>query len=250
MSIKSVLLVPAYLLLFTGTVVVADEAELDEAEAKIDEERIVREFHKLFHEHKGFQSRFLGIPSIQYPTDNWVMQEIIYEVQPDFIIETGTAYGGTALFYANILDLIGKGGKVITVDIMQHVSIGRVTEFDLWKERVEFIKGDSVSAVVVREIRERVKGHRVLVTLDSLHTKEHVLQELELYAPLVSVGSYLVVQDTHFGGHPLGEPGEKGGGPWAAVEEFLKKNDDFVVDKRQERYLITQNPSGFLKRIS
>lgn len=217
---------------------------------RLSDQEVIEKFHKIYYTNilkvKGWP-HYLGITSMQYPTDNWVMQEILSEIKPDFIIETGTGKGATALFYATILEKINENGKVITVDINPHSP--KVSEFKTWRERVEFIKGSSVSPEVITAIAERVKGHKVLVTLDSLHSKEHVLKELKLYTPFVSLDSYIVVQDTQLGGHPnhhLCVPDE---GPWEAVEEFLKTNKDFEIDHNREKHLITQNPSGFLKRV-
>jgi cephalosporin hydroxylase len=125
------------------------------------------------------------VQSIQFPADNWVMQEIITKTRPEVIIETGTAKGGTTLFYATILEQL-KGGRIITVDIDDHDP--KVTEFAPWKERVQFIKGSSVAPEVFDQIKAQVQGRRVMVTLDSEHTKEHVLKELELYSTLVPRG--------------------------------------------------------------
>jgi cephalosporin hydroxylase len=207
-------------------------------------QNIVREFHKIYHAAGGYKSFYLGIQSAQYPADNWVMQELISELKPDFMVETGTAAGGTALFYADILEKINSNGKVITVDIDPHDP--HVTQFKSWRERVTYIQGSSVSPEVVELIKKRVDGQKTIVTLDSLHWKPHVLRELELYSPLVPVNSYIVVQDTQFTGHPIPEGSE---GPWEAVEEFLKTNKDFIIDHNRERHLVTANPSGYLKRI-
>jgi cephalosporin hydroxylase len=213
------------------------------------EGELVEEFQKLYHKKTMFHSHYLGVESDQFPTDNWVMQEIISELKPDVIIETGTAKGGTALFYATVLDQLGKG-KVITVDIEDHDP--KVRQFDVWNERVHFIKGSSTSREVFDRIQAQVNnGARVLVTLDSEHTKEHVLRELQLYSELVSLNSYLIVQDTHLNGHPVPWPRlEKTGGPMEALREFLKTSDNFAIDRSREKHLVTQNPSGFLKRVS
>jgi cephalosporin hydroxylase len=213
------------------------------------EQTIVKEYQKLYHKNIVFDSHFLGVQSIQFPADNWVMQEIITETKPDVIVETGTAKGGTALFFATILEQLNAGGTVITVDIDEHDP--KVMEFAPWRERVQFIKGSSVSPQVFDQIKSQVNGRKVLVTLDSEHTKEHVLKELELYSTLVPVNSYLVVQDTHLNGHPVPWPRlEKTGGPMEAVKEFLSTNKNFEVDRSREKHLVTQNPSGFLKRVS
>ena len=215
---------------------------------KLNDREIVDKFHKLYYDSQVvFDTYYLGIQSLQYPTDNWIMQEIIYEVNPDFIIETGTYLGGTTLFYADVLAMVNENGKVITIDVNPQME--KASKYKIWKERVEFIHGDSVSAGVIDLITKKVKNSKVLVTLDSLHSKEHVLQELKLYAPLVSLNSYIVVQDTHLGGHPNHHHSVSGQGPWEAVEEFLKTNKNFVIDHSREKHFITQNPSGYLLRV-
>lgn len=209
-----------------------------------DRQKVISEFHKIYHQNGGYKTFYLGIQSAQYPADNWVMQEIISEIKPDFVVETGTAAGGTALFYADILEKVNNEGNVITVDIDPHDP--KVSQFKTWRERVTYIKGSSVSPEVFDVIKRRVQGHKVIVSLDSLHWKPHVLRELELYSALVPPGSYIIVQDTQFTGHPIPEGSE---GPWEAVEEFLKKNKDFIIDRSRERHLVTANPSGYLKRV-
>jgi cephalosporin hydroxylase len=211
------------------------------------EEHVIKRFRKIYYSTEPHITRYLGMLSLQYPTDNWVMQEIISDIKPDFIIETGTFTGATTLFYADVLEKVHPVGRVISIDhqnLVKKASLQRN-----WKERVEFYQADSTARGLVEMIAEKVKGKKVLVTLDSNHSKKHVLRELELYAPLVSPGSYIIVQDTHLGGHPnhhLSVPGE---GPWEAVEEFMKKNDNYIIDRSREKHLITQNPSGYLKRV-
>jgi cephalosporin hydroxylase len=207
----------------------------------------IEQFHRLFYRTEPFMTTFLGILSMQYPMDNWIMQEIIVEVKPDFIIETGTGAGGTALFYATVLEKVSPSGKIITLDINPHDP--RVTSFAAWRERVEFIKASSVEPGIVQAIAARVKGKNVLVTLDSDHRKAQVLRELELYSPLVPVGGYLIVQDTHLSGHPNQESHLQGEGPWEAAAAFLTSHPNFSPDRTRERFLITQNPHGYLKRL-
>ena len=191
------------------------------------------------------KTTWLGIPSQQTPTDNWSMQEIISEIRPDYIIEAGTRYGGTTLFYASVLSLVNPIGKVITIDIAPETD--DASKLPLWNQRVEMIVGSSVEPKVTDHIAEEVKGKKVLVTLDSLHTREHVLKEMQIYSKLVTPGSYLVVQDTNLNGHPV-EP-NFGPGPMEAVQEFLKTNDNFVADRSREKFFLTFYPGGWLKRI-
>ncbi len=188
---------------------------------------------------------WLGVPSEQTPTDNWSMQEIITEIRPDYIIETGTANGGTTLFYAAILSYVNPDGKVITVDVEPKVD--KASRLAIWKQNVEVVVGSSVDPKVTEHIAQEVSGKKVLVTLDSLHTHDRVLREMEIYSNLVTPGSYLVVQDTNINGHPVA-PGW-GSGPMEAVEDFMKTHDNFVADRSREKFLLTHYPKGWLKRV-
>jgi cephalosporin hydroxylase len=190
-------------------------------------------------------TKWLGIPSEQAPTDNWNMQELITELRPDYIIETGTLNGGTTLFYAEVLSNVNPQGKVITIDIEPHIEAA--SKLPLWNQRVEMIVGSSVDPKVTDHVAQEVLGKKVLVTLDSLHTRQHVLKEMEIYSKLVAPGSYLVVQDTNINGNPV-YPGF-GPGPHEAVQEFLQTHDTFVVDRNRERFLLTFYPGGWLKRV-
>lgn len=212
------------------------------------DQAVINRFTQIYYDSLvwGGKTHWLGIPILQTPTDNWIMQEIITEVKPDFIIETGTFHGGTALFYASILEMVNKSGKVITIDIDPKVE--QVSKLKIFRDHVEVIKGDSVSPEVINAIAARVRGHKVLVTLDSLHTKEHVLKEMRLYSDFVSLNSYMVVQDTVVNGHPLLP--DFGEGPMEAVEEFLKTRNDFAIDRSKEKFLLTFYPSGYLKKMA
>lgn len=180
---------------------------------------------------------WLGISTAKCPFDMWVYQEILYETQPEVIIETGTYQGGSALFFAHICDLIGKG-EVITIDI---------NECDISHPRITKIIGSSVSDEVINKVKEIVGDKSAIVILDSDHSKNHVLREMELYSEFVSVGNYLVVEDTNINGHPvLPAFGE---GPMEAVNEFLKNRKDFLIDKLREKFFVTFFPKGFLRRI-
>jgi len=204
--------------------------------------RVTKEFVKA----GGIQAmQFAGIHSIQTPTDNWMMQQIMSEVRPDFVIETGTLNGATTLFYATVLGQVRPTARVFTVDIKKQWEAAAT--YPAWKDRVEFFLGSSTAPEVVKQITERVKkvkNAKVLVTLDSLHTKEHVAKELEFYAPLVTKDSYLVVQDTTYDTMLDAKDG-----PLAAVKEFLAKHPEFETDRSRERFLITFYPGGYLKRV-
>lgn len=206
----------------------------------------IDKFHVWYEENKIWEkTTWLGVPCWKLPFDLQIMQEIIFEVQPDYLIETGTGYGGSALFFASIMELIGRG-KVLTIDIESKVDIASLGGKELYKRRVEFITGSSMDEDVVRRVK-KVIGGKVVVVLDSWHTKTHVLQELEMYSPLVSMNSYMVVEDTHVSDHPV--PWKWGPGPFEAVEEFLLKNPQFMVDKKCEKLGFTFNPNGYLKKV-
>jgi cephalosporin hydroxylase len=210
------------------------------------EENVAEEFQKFYYG-AGIWSntRWLGIRSEQTPTDNWGMQEIISEFRPDYVIETGTMNGGTTLYYASVLSFVNPGGRVITIDVAPQVQ--EASQMPLWNQRVEMIVGSSTDPKVTDHVAREVQGKKVLVTLDSLHTRDHVLKEMQIYSKMVSPGSYLVVQDTNLNGHPIGP--HWGPGPMEAVQEFLKTNDNFIVDREREKFALTFYPGGWLKRV-
>jgi cephalosporin hydroxylase len=206
---------------------------------------IAEKFQTLYYESDIWRNTtWLGIGSQQTPGDNWTMQEVIYETQPDFIIETGTMFGGTTLFYASVLSQVNSSGKVITIDVEPRTE--GASKSPLWQRYVELIVGSSVDPKVTDHIAQEVRGKKVLVTLDSLHTRDHVLKEMEIYSQLVTPGSYLVVQDTNINGHPV-FPGF-GPGPAEAVQQFLRTHDNFAADHTREKFMMTFYPGGWLKR--
>jgi cephalosporin hydroxylase len=207
-----------------------------------EDRRIVERFHRLYydrHESTWTRTTWLGTTVLMCPLDLWAYQEILVETRPDLIVETGTHLGGSAAYLAGVCDLLGNGA-IVTIDVESRP--GRPAH-----ERVTYVEGPSTSDEVV----ERVAGlareaERVMVILDSDHTRDHVLRELELYAPLVTPGCYLVVEDTNVNGHPV-LPGF-GPGPMEAVTAFLAGTDAFEVDRGREKLLLTFNPSGYLRR--
>ncbi len=180
--------------------------------------------------------------------DVWVTQEIISEVKPDYFIECGAARGGSAALWATILEHVNPQAKVISIDIQDRMAAAR--KLPVVERNVEFIISSSTDPLLVERLAKRVQGKRVIVLLDSDHSKSHVAEELRLYSPLVSEGSYLIVQDSNVSGHPVRPDFNHGrGGPWEATEEFLKGNDHFTVDKSRERLLFTFVPNGYLRKI-
>lgn len=201
---------------------------------------------------RPFEPTFLGVPTWQNPCDLWMLQEIIAEVKPDVVIETGTAYGGSALFLAMVLEQVNPQGRVITIDVEPKTDAA--ARLRIWRERVDLIVGDSVGEDTIAELERRVKGKTVLLTLDSLHGRNHVLEELRRLSHLVSKGSYVVVQDTVIDRKPewierYASYDGSTAGPGRAVEEFLQENRAYEVDPSRERFLFTFHPRGFLKRV-
>jgi cephalosporin hydroxylase len=207
-----------------------------------------RELMKVFHSLRVWEGlRFHNVRIIKNPLDLWMLQQIAYEVQPDFVVETGTWRGGSALYWAHTLNGMGlENARVLTVDIQDETA--GATTHPLWRKYVEFSKGSSTDPKIVAQIAQRVKGSRVIVNLDSDHSMAHVLQELRMYSPMVSRGSYIAVEDTHIDGVPT-NPAE-GPGPMAAVKRFLAEggNKDFEQDFTREAMVMTSYPGGWLRR--
>lgn len=202
----------------------------------------------------SYNFSWLGRPIIQYPQDVFAMQEIIWKIKPDLIIETGIAHGGSIIFYASMLELIGKGEVLgIDIDIREH-NRKAIEEHFLFK-RIKMIQGSSVSNDTYEKIKDIAKDKKtVLVCLDSNHTYEHVLKEIELYSKFVTKGSYLVVFDTIIESVPddffKDRPWKTGNNPQTAVTEFLRKTDAFIIDEEiDNKILISVAPGGYLKRI-
>lgn len=211
-------------------------------------------FNKSCEYNYSYNFRWMGIPIIQYPQDMIAMQEIIWEVKPDLIIETGIAHGGSIVYYASILELIGKGEVLgIDIDIREHNRV-EIEKHPMFK-RIKMIEGSSLDENLVINVEKIAQDkEKVMVILDSNHTHEHVKRELELYSKLVTKGSYLVVFDTVIEDMPKGffkdRPWDVGNNPKTAVLEFLKENDRFEIDDSiQNKILITVAPSGYLKCI-
>ena len=218
----------------------------------------------------AYNFSWLGRPAIQFPNDAWAMQEIIWQVRPDLIIETGIAHGGSLIFSASmlaLLDLVDAASANSTID--PKISKRKVLGIDIdirphnrvaieqhpLSSRIQMIQGSSISAEVVDRVNEIAKGYsRILVCLDSNHTHDHVLEELKAYAPLTSVGSYCVVFDTIIEDMPESFfPNRQwgvGNNPKTAIREYLKTHTEFQIDQNvHHKLLITVAPDGYLKRI-
>ncbi len=219
----------------------------------------------------AYNFRWLGRPAIQFPQDQIALQELIWEIRPDLIIETGIAHGGSLAFSASMLALLdmcdaieagetldpqNSRRKVLGIDIDIRAHNRAAIETHPMASRIQMIEGSSIAPEIVEQVRAvAVNYSRVLVCLDSNHTHDHVLAELEAYAPLTSVGSYCVAFDTLIEDMPKemfpDRPWGPGDNPKTAVWEYLKTHPEFEIDKSiQHKLLITVAPDGYLKRIS
>lgn len=201
----------------------------------------------------SYNFSWMGRPIIQYPQDMVAMQEIIWNIKPDLIIETGIAHGGSLIYYASLLELLGHGEVLgIDIDIREHNR--REIEAHPMIKRIKMIQGSSVDEMTVADVRKFASGkEKIIVCLDSNHTHEHVLRELEFYGDFVSKGSYLVVFDTIVEYLPddylPGRPWKVGDNPKTAIDEFLKRDQRFVIDTDiDNKLLISVAPGGYLKR--
>jgi cephalosporin hydroxylase len=208
----------------------------------------------------SYNFSWLGRPIIQYPQDMIAIQELIWSIQPDLIIETGIAHGGSLIFSASMLELIAICGgsqdaEVLGLDIDIRAHNREAIEGHPMFKRISMIQGSSIAPEIIGQVKAKATGkQKILIFLDSNHTHDHVLAELEAYAPLVSVGSYCVVFDTAIEDLPddmfSDRPWGVGNNPKTAVWEYLKTHPEFEIDKSiQHKLLITVAPDGYLKRV-
>jgi cephalosporin hydroxylase len=208
----------------------------------------------------SYHFEWLGRPIIQYPQDILAMQELMWSIQPDLVIETGIAHGGSLIFSASMLELNAacggpKDALVLGVDIDIRSHNRAAIEAHPLARRIRMIQGSSIAPEVVEQVRAAAAGkQRVLVYLDSNHTHDHVLAELNAYAPLASVGSYCIVFDTVIEDMPEGmfpdRPWGPGNNPKTAAIEYLKTHPDFMVDTAMDdKLLVSVAPNGYLKRV-
>lgn len=210
---------------------------------KEEEKNIIDKFHELYHTSAMWgmgNTTWLGTYLRKCPLDLWIYQELIYDIKPDLIIECGTLKGGSAFYLASICDLVNKG-KIITIDINEQE--GRPKH-----KRIKYLLGSSTSDEIIKQVKELVNpNNRIMVVLDSDHSEKHVLNELNIYSRFVNKGSYIIVEDTNVNGHPVSLG--FGPGPMEAVDKFLKVSKSFKIDKKCEKFYLTFNPKGYLKRI-
>lgn len=212
-----------------------------------DPQEVVDDFHRLYYgpnnamEFRARSCSFLGQSVVKCPTDLWAYQEILFDLKPDLIVECGSGCGGSAYYMACLMDLMHlKGASIISMDISP---MKRKKH-----RRIQYVLCDSVEPSVVEDIQKlakTLKGH-ILVILDSNHHCDHVLKELDAYHSIVTPDSYLIVEDSNINGHPVLP--DYGPGPWEAVVEWLPQHPEFEVEDWWEKYLMTYNPGGYLKR--
>lgn len=220
----------------------------DAAQARArQEEHLTSNMHDWTQRHQHavmHQTRYMGLPFRKSPLDAWIYQELLHEIRPNVVVEIGSWAGGSTLYFAHLLSLLG-GGTVVSIDIERAV-------YGAEHDSIITITGDSHDPAVHRQASEVCEGKRVMVCHDGDHCRESVLVDLDLYGELVSIGSYFVVEDGIVDLFPTGtalHPSKIDAGPLAAVEEFLERDDRFVVDAERERYGVTWNPAGFLRRV-
>ncbi len=208
---------------------------LQEKPPTVSDSRAVKTFTELYSaksQQTWMNTYWLGTRVVKIPLDLWVYQEIIYETKPDVLIETGTYKGGSAYFFSSIFELLNRG-RVLSIDIKDQPEKPK-------HQRITYLVGPSTSEQIFQEIKSSIRhDEKVMVSLDSDHSYSHVIKELRLYSQLVTVGNYLVVEDTRVVAPGAGQ----------ALEKFMEETSDFIRDRSREKFLLTGNPGGFLKRV-
>ena len=217
----------------------------NEHELTIEQITIIENFHKLYFEllekKSGLQISWLGHQTGKTPLDLWLYQEMIVKNKPDLIIETGTHWGGSAIFLSTICNILSFG-EVLSIDLHPKENLPK-------SDRLEYLHGSSVDKEIFEKVKYNCQNKKnVMVILDSNHETSHVFEELKLYSELVQLNGYIIVEDTFLNGHPSHK--EFGSGPYEAVNLFLRENKNFIIDKSLEKFLFTLNYNGFLKRKS
>jgi cephalosporin hydroxylase len=200
----------------------------------------IKKFHQFYYNSKVWKDTYwLGHQVMKCPLDLWIYQEMIFELKPDIIVECGTARGGSALYLANVCQLVNHG-QIITIDIKQNENLPQ-------HERIKYLIGSSISKEIFESVKSLVRDKaKVMVILDSDHSRDHVIKEMNLYKDLVTDGSYMIIEDSNINGNPVKK--KFGPGPMEAIDDFLKNNTDFIIDKTKEKFFLTFNPRGILKK--
>ena len=210
----------------------------------LENKKVIEDFHRLYfnmlEKKSGLQISWLGHQTGKTPLDLWLYQEIIVKKKPDLIIETGTHWGGSAVFLSTICNILGIG-EVLSIDLYPKKNLPKV-------DKLKYLHGSSIDGEIIKKVKEKCENkNNVMVILDSNHETSHVLEELRLYSEFISKNGYLIVEDTFLNGHPSHK--SFGSGPYEAVELFLKENNKFEIDKALEKFLFTLNYNGFLRRV-
>jgi len=207
-------------------------------------------------EHKyGYDFTWLGRPIIQFPNDMFILQELIWSVRPDLIIETGIAHGGSIIFSASMLELLGGEGRVVGIDIDIREHNRKEIENHPMMKRIVMLEGSSIDPAITEQVCDMARdAGKVMGFLDSNHSHDHVLGEMKAFGPLVTVGSFMVVFDTCIELFPRGyvqdRPWDKGDNPMTAVDEYLALDDSFVRDELvNSKAIITAAPDGYLRKV-
>lgn len=215
----------------------------EEITARVLDQDILDRFNLLYY-FMGNQTwgnhRWMGIPIFKYPTDLMSYQEIIWEMRPDLIIECGSGSGASAKFFGMVCDGIDHG-MIVSIDILDLTPMAEL----IAHPRVVYITGSSTDQRTIDELNKVADGKTIMVILDSDHTYEHVKEELRLYNNFVTMGQYLVVEDTNLSQEIV----SLHGGPAKAAREFMEKTDKFIVDRSREKHILTSNPHGYLRRV-
>lgn len=199
----------------------------------------------------------MGRPIIKYPNDMVIQQEIMWEIKPDLVIETGIAHGGSIIYTASLMEMMGiEAGEVIGIDIDIRKHNRLEIDNHPMKKRITLYEGSSVDSRIISSVLEKASAKsRVMVILDSLHSHDHVYKELCAYAPMTSIGSYCILPDTFIEFFPKGyysttRPWDVGDNPYTAMKEYLSTNDQFEIDhSRTNKAMITETIDGYLKRV-
>ena len=205
------------------------------------QEQTVADFHRMYYDSNVYRRTFWrGVETQKCPLDMWIYQEILHEKRPDVIVETGTFSGGSAYYMASLFDIFG-GGRIITVDLEPQPNLPV-------HPRITYVSGMSSTAPeAVSKVKSMIRpGESVMVILDSDHSRNHVLDELRIYAPMVTPDQYLIVEDTNVNGHPALPT--FGPGPMEALDAYLLEDGSFEIDAGREKFFMTFNPRGYLKR--
>lgn len=200
---------------------------------------------------------WMGRPIIKFPADMIIQQELMWKLQPDLIIETGIAHGGSIVFSASMMEMMGINGEVVAVDIDIRDHNRKLIENHPVYNRITMYEGSSIDPAIIEKVKAHAEGKKcVMVILDSMHTHNHVLAELRAYAPLVTIGSYCILPDTFIEFFPPGHfsqdrPWDVGNNPHTAMKAFMSGNNDFEVDRALDtKAMVTETIEGYLKRIN